>query len=97
MSYQNPMSQTPVVSNLLIANIVAYLATMLLDTNDIYALFALFPVGSPFFELWQPVTYMFLHGDFSHLSARLKPANLSRELLVRAARIKGAHGSLTVE
>ena len=67
MSYQNPMSQTPVVNNLLIANVVAYLATMLLDTNDIYALFALFPVGSPFFELWQPVTYMFLHGGFSHL------------------------------
>ena len=67
MNYQNPMSQTPVVNNLLIANVVAYLATMLLDTNDIYALFALFPVGSPFFELWQPVTYMFLHGGFSHL------------------------------
>ena len=61
------MSQTPVVSNLLIANVVAYLATMLLDTNDMYALFALFPVGSPFFEVWQPLTYMFLHGDFSHL------------------------------
>lgn len=67
MSYQSPMSQAPVVYNLLIANIVAYMATMLLDTNDIYALFALFPVGSPFFEWWQPVTYMFLHGDFSHL------------------------------
>ena len=67
MNYQSPMSQTPVVSNLLIANVVAYLATMLLDTNDMYALFALFPVGSPFFEVWQPLTYMFLHGDFSHL------------------------------
>lgn len=55
------------VYNLLIANVVAYLATMLLDTNEMYALFALFPVGSPFFELWQPVTYMFLHGGFSHL------------------------------
>lgn len=59
--------RTPVVNNLLIANIVAYLATMLLNTNDIYGLFALFPIGSPFFEIWQPVTYMFLHGDFSHL------------------------------
>ena len=38
---------------------------------------------------------MTVHGDFSHLSARLKPANLSRELLVRAARIKGAHHPLT--
>ena len=61
------MSETPVVYNLLIANVVAYLATMLLDTNQMYALFALFPIGSPFFEVWQPITYMFLHGDFSHL------------------------------
>jgi membrane associated rhomboid family serine protease len=22
---------------------------------------------SPFFKIWQPVTYMFMHGDFSHL------------------------------
>lgn len=60
-------SRTPVVYNLLIANVVAYMATMLLDTNDVYALFALFPIGSPFFEVWQPVTYMFLHGGFSHI------------------------------
>lgn len=38
---------------------------------------------------------MTVRGDFSHLFGRLKPANLSRELLVRAARIKGAHGPLT--
>jgi membrane associated rhomboid family serine protease len=43
------------------------MATMLLDTNDVYGLFALFPIGSPFFEVWQPVTYMFLHGGFSHI------------------------------
>ena len=64
---QNPMAQTPVVMNLLIANAVAYLATMLFDVNKLYALFALFPVESPFFEWWQPVTYMFLHGSFTHL------------------------------
>lgn len=60
-------SRTPVVYNLLIANVVAYMATMLLNTNDVYGLFALFPIGSPFFEVWQPVTYMFLHGGFSHI------------------------------
>ena len=60
-------SRTPVVYNLLIANVVAYMATMLLDTNDVYGLFALFPIGSPFFEVWQPVTYMLLHGGFSHI------------------------------
>lgn len=53
--------------NLLIANTVAYLATSLLSSNTLYGLFALFPVESPFFHFWQPVTYMFLHGGFSHL------------------------------
>lgn len=66
-TYQNSMSQTPAVTNLLIANIVAYLATSLLSTAKIYSLFALFPVESFFFEWWQPVTYMFIHGGFSHL------------------------------
>lgn len=66
-AYQNSMGRTPAATNLLIANIVAYLATQLLDTLQIYGLFALFPTGSPFFEWWQPVTYMFLHSDFTHL------------------------------
>ncbi|MBR5131863.1 MAG: rhomboid family intramembrane serine protease [Alistipes sp.] len=57
----------PAVQNLLIANCVVFLAMTLLDQMRIYELFALFPVPSPFFEIWQPVTYMFMHGDFSHL------------------------------
>ena len=66
-TFQNQMSQSPAVFNLLIANTVAYLATMLLSNETIYGLFALFPIESPFFKIWQPVTYMFLHGGFSHL------------------------------
>ena len=66
-TFQNSMSRTPAVTNLLIANIVAYLATQLLNTAQIYGLFALFPAESFFFHWWQPVTYMFLHGGFSHL------------------------------
>ena len=66
-TYQNSMWRTPAVANLLIANIVAYLATQLLNTAQIYGLFALFPAESYFFNWWQPVTYMFLHGGFSHL------------------------------
>jgi membrane associated rhomboid family serine protease len=57
----------PAVQNLLIANCVVFLAMMLLDENRIYELFALFPAPSPWFKFWQPVTYMFMHGDFSHL------------------------------
>ncbi|MBR2835828.1 MAG: class I SAM-dependent methyltransferase [Coriobacteriales bacterium] len=33
-----------------------------------------------------------LRGDFTHLLPRVQPANLSRELLVRAAKIKGFDG-----
>ena len=57
----------PVVMNLLIANVVVYLAMMLLNKNAIYEYCALFPAGSPFFHIWQPITYMFMHGSFSHL------------------------------
>jgi len=57
----------PAVLNLLIANCVVYLAMMLLDENRIYELFALFPIESQWFKVWQPITYMFMHGGFSHL------------------------------
>ena len=60
-------SVPPAVLNILIANCVAFLATKLLNADAIYELFALFSVHSPWFEIWQPMTYMFLHGDFSHL------------------------------
>ncbi len=36
-----------------------------------------------------------LRGDFTHMLPRLKPANLSKELLVRAARIKDTDHTLT--
>lgn len=29
--------------------------------------FSLFFPASPYFQIWQPVTYMFMHGDFFHL------------------------------
>ena len=33
--------------------------------------------------------HMKVRGDFSHMASRIKPANLNRELIVKAARIKG--------
>lgn len=36
-----------------------------------------------------------LRGDFTRMLPRLRPANLSKELLVRAARIRGAEGPLS--
>lgn len=40
---------------------------------------------------------MVLRGDFADMLPRLKPANLSRELLVRAAKIKGAVSPTAVD
>ena len=35
--------------------------------NLMNSTFALYFPASPFFKIWQPITYMFMHGDFFHL------------------------------
>lgn len=56
------------VGNLLIANVVVYLAQWLLPRLDpILSMFALYFPTSGYFHIWQPFTYMFLHGNFQHL------------------------------
>lgn len=67
MNYRSQSSFPPVVMNLIIINVLAFMATYMLDKYYILENFALFPAESPFFEIWQPFTYMFLHGDFTHL------------------------------
>lgn len=69
----NPYFQTPpVVKNLIIINVLAYMATALLPVGDqIYRLFAL-SVGAPEFlgmefHSYQFITYMFLHANFEHI------------------------------
>jgi membrane associated rhomboid family serine protease len=67
----------PVTRALLIANIAIYFLQMLLgDSHPPYPLtvpFALWPLGvSPYsdvagFQVWQLVTYAFLHGGFQHI------------------------------
>ncbi len=56
----------PAVKNLLIVNIIVFLGTELIG-NPMYALFALFPISSPYFHWWQIVTHMFMHGSFGHI------------------------------
>jgi membrane associated rhomboid family serine protease len=56
---------------LLIANGVAYLAENALG-DSLYVWFALWPAGAgargaPDFEIWQAITYSFLHANFWHL------------------------------
>ena len=58
----------PVVQNLIIINVLFLMAQSMLPFGEkIVEHLALFGIGSPFFHLYQVVTYMFLHGGFSHL------------------------------
>ena len=66
----NPYFKTPpAVKNLIIANCLFFLATYLIpQANSFLATHRqLFWVGSPYFHFYQFVSYMFLHGSFSHL------------------------------
>lgn len=60
---------SPVVKNIIIANVLVFLAQYLFKNQDylIERYGALFPLGSPFFKIWQLVTYMFLHGGPWHI------------------------------
>lgn len=61
------MSNVPVaVKNIIIINVLVMIATYIKPVL-MYENFAVYFPASPFFELWQPVTYMFMHGDFFHL------------------------------
>lgn len=60
----------PVVKNLLIINLLFFMAESFLPAgvgNRIVEIFGLFYWESPFFRPWQVVTHMFLHGSWSHL------------------------------
>lgn len=54
------------VKNIIIINIVIMLATFFKESMMIQK-FALWFPASPFFEWWQPVTHLFMHGGFFHL------------------------------
>ncbi|KNB62115.1 rhomboid family intramembrane serine protease [Chryseobacterium sp. Hurlbut01] len=56
---------TPITRNLIIINIVVFIASFLLpQLNDTLA--AYFPF-SPNFRSWQIITHMFMHGSFMHI------------------------------
>lgn len=66
------LSSAPrITRNLIIINIIVFIATYLGERvlhNDVFGrLFALYPVASPYFRIWQPVTYMFMHGGIWHI------------------------------
>jgi membrane associated rhomboid family serine protease len=72
MNRQSPFANlTPVVKNLLIINLIFFLAFLLFDRLDargpVTTLFASFYFDSPNFKPWQFLTYMFMHGGFQHI------------------------------
>ena len=58
-----------VVKNLLIINGLFFLATIALDSMgiDLFKTLALYYPSSNQFGIWQLVTYMFMHGGFTHV------------------------------
>ncbi|QJX47602.1 rhomboid family intramembrane serine protease [Hymenobacter taeanensis] len=59
---------TPTVRNLLIANVVVFFAAMQLNP---LAFLALYPIGSPLFQPWQFLTYMFMHANLGHIFSNM--------------------------
>jgi rhomboid-like protein len=68
---QSPLANiSPVVKNLLIINVICFLPYILFNkalVENIYTLGSAHYFGSPLFKPWQPITYMFLHGDEWHI------------------------------
>ena len=59
----------PITKNLLIINVLVYLAQLVFERYgvDLANLLGLHFVLASDFKIWQLVTYMFLHGGFFHL------------------------------
>ena len=60
---------TPVVKNLLIINVILFVATWLFQIQGIplEQYLAVFYFDSPFFKIWQPITHMFMHANLFHI------------------------------
>ncbi len=55
----------PVVRNLLMINIICFIGSLIFDQAG--RMFGVYYPDSPFFRIWQIITYMFMHGGFAHL------------------------------
>lgn len=68
--YYRPNAFPPVVKNLLIINVLVFLAQVTFQNNEhfnIENMFALHDIRSVYFRPHQLVTHLFLHGGFSHI------------------------------
>lgn len=58
------MNRLPnVTKNILLANLIVYLLSGMLHLD----ILGLYPFGSGHFHIWQPLTYLFMHANFSHI------------------------------
>jgi membrane associated rhomboid family serine protease len=69
---QSPFANlTPVVKNLLIINLICFIPFIVLSEDKYQGLIVnnlgLFYFNSPHFRVWQILTYMFLHGGWTHI------------------------------
>lgn len=68
---------TPMVRNLLIINVAAHFFSQILPSGMFAFFNPILPGDSgewfinPYFNIWQPLTYMFLHGGFGHLFSNM--------------------------
>ena len=61
------MSHVPsAVKHIILINVLVMIMCYLKSTF-MYETFAMYFPASPLFQVWQPVTYLFMHGDFFHL------------------------------
>ncbi len=54
------------IKALIIVNVIFFIGTQLLGETA-YKLFSLFYFENPYFQFWQPLTHMFMHGGFMHI------------------------------
>ena len=65
----NNINLPPVVKNLLIINVLFFLATWVFEQQGLFLTeyLAVFYFNSPYFEIWQPISYMFMHANVTHI------------------------------
>ena len=71
---QNPLANMPpVVKNLLMINLLFFIATYVLSKVglDLELWLSAFYPASPFFKPWQIVTYMFMHASLGHIFSNM--------------------------
>jgi membrane associated rhomboid family serine protease len=67
---QNPLANlTPVVKNILILNVIFFIATYVLEKSgiDLSHYLAAYYFNSPDFRVWQIISYMFMHANIMHI------------------------------